>query len=395
MKIRVFTFLIIFLSLSANVYSQKKLSDNASISILTCGPGQRVSDIYGHTGIRIKDLSQNLDVVFHYGLYNFETPGFVMKFLRGKLLYSMGGQKMDNFINSYTRQKRTVYEQVLNLDNSQKQVFYDALIENYQLENREYLYDFFFDNCATIIGDRIETKIGTIQYPTNREAKTFRNMLDEHQMNMPWTDFGIDLIIGSIADDTTTVNEQLFLPLYVHDILKESFIEGKPLVTDEKLLVDFIAESNQPYNGIFTPFNLFMALLILEMFLLGSYFSNWEKGSKAISIYDHIWYLLLGIGSLILLFMWYGTDHISTKDNWNLFWMNPIYLILTFALSKSSWSFLRLVLLAALLFNLATLVKFPGQFQEIHTASYLLVMITTLKVVRHFLVGREMSGNEN
>jgi len=359
---------------------------------LTCGPGDNISDIYGHTGIRIKDLSQNLDVVFHYGLYDFNTPGFVMKFLRGKLLYSMGGQKYDGFINNYTRRKRTVYEQVLNLDQSQKQVFYEALIENYEPENREYLYDFFFDNCATIIGDRIETKIGEIQYPTNLPPKTFRNMLDEYQENWPWADFGIDLIIGSIADDTTSINEQLFLPLYVHDILQKSFIDGKPLITEENLLVDFIAERNQPYKGIFTPFNLFMVLLFLEILLLGSFFAKWKKGLKAMKIYDNIWFLLLGIGSLILVFMWFGTDHISTKSNWNLFWLNPVYLVLLFALRKSTWSFLRLVLLSALLFNLLTLVKFPAQFQAIHTASYLLVMITTLKVVRYFLVGREMYG---
>lgn len=392
MKLQSIFFVFFFISLSANVYAQKRLGENASISLLTCGPGDNIADMYGHTGIRIKDLSQNLDVVFHYGLYDFHTENFVMKFLRGKLLYSMGGQRYDGFINNYKTQRRTVYEQVLNLDDNQKKVFYDALIENYQPENREYLYDFFFDNCATIIGDRIETKIGEIQYPTNHEAKTFRNMLDEFQLKRPWADFGIDLIIGEIADDTTTINEQLFLPLYVHDILKESFINGKPLITEENLLLDFIAERNQPQKAFFTPYNLFMVLLFLEIFLFGSFIGKWKRGLKLIKFYDNFWFLTLGIGSLILLFMWFGTDHISTKSNWNLFWLNPIYLVLFFALRKSSWTFLRLVLLAALVFNLLTLVKFPAQFQAIHVASYLLVMITTLKVVRCFLMGRELHG---
>ncbi len=388
MKLSTLASIVFFISLTANVFSQKSIGPNASISILTVGPGNQIADTYGHTGIRIKDLTQNLDIVFHYGLYDFNTPNFVMKFLRGKLMYRMGIQKMDQFLSQYHRAQRTVYEQILNLNQEQKVKFYDVLLENYKPENREYLYDFFFENCATIIRDRIEDNIGTLQYPKNRRAVTFRDMIDEHQRKMPWTDFGIDLIIGSIADDTTTVKEQMFLPLYVHDIIKDSFLDGKQLVQNENLLLDHIAKTNQAFNTLFTPYNIFLILLILEMFLLGSYFMKWKRGTKVIQFYDRAWYLLLGIGSLILLFMWFGTDHISTKSNWNLVWMSPVYLILFFALLKSKWPFLRSVIVAALILNLLTLVKFPAQYQAIHTASYILVMITTLKLVRNLLVGK-------
>jgi len=265
---RILLFITVFLSLSANGYTQATLSESSQISLLTVSPGNQIADMYGHTAIRVKDLSQNIDYIFHYGLYDFQTPNFVMKFLRGKLMYEMGASNMDRFIKQYDRDKRTVYEQILNLSTDQKNVFYAALRENYKPKNRKYLYDFFFENCATIIGDRIETLIGEIQYPTDREDKTFRQMIDEYQQDRPWADFGIDLIIGSIADDTTTINEQLFLPLYVHDILKDCYIDGKPLITKENLILNYIAKNDSQTKSRFTPRLLFMILLMLELVLL-------------------------------------------------------------------------------------------------------------------------------
>jgi len=385
MKAFKYYILIIIFSfcLSANGYTQATLSDNSKISLLTIGPGTQIADMYGHTAIRIKDLSQNKDEIYHYGLYDFETPNFVMKFLRGKLMYQMGASNIKQFTAYYDRAQRTMYEQTLNLDSQQKNIFYAALRENFKPKNRKYLYDFFFENCATIVGDRIETLIGEIQYPKDRESKTFRQMIDEHQQEKPWTDFGIDLVIGSIADETTTINEQLFLPLYVHDILKDSYIKGKPLVTDEKLLLDYIAKENKKPG--FTPMHLFILLLVLELMLLGGFFNNRLKIKRPVKIYDQFWFLLFGIGSLILTFMWFGTDHLATKDNWNLFWMNPLYLVLFFALWKTKTKMMHIVLVALIIFNLLTLVKLPAQFQEIHFASYFLVIVSTLKLLRHIL----------
>lgn len=392
MKIFKFQLTLLLFCLSANIFSQNTLTENSKISLLTVGPGNEVADAYGHTAIRIKDLNKNIDYAFHYGLYDFNTPGFVMKFLRGKLMYQMGAQKMESFTAQYDRDKRTVYEQVLDLDLTQRNKLYDALKENYKPENRKYLYDFFFYNCATIVGDRMESHIGELQLPQDRDAKTFRNMIDEFQQDKPWMDFGVDLIIGSIADDTTTVAEQLFLPLYIHDVIKDTYVNGKQLVIEENLILNYIAKNSSDSKKRFTPRLLFMILVILEMILLAGFFLKWEKAKTIIKTYDKIWYLLLGIGSLILIFMWFATDHLATKDNWNLFWMNPFYLVLFFALWKGKGSFINLVYMSLILVCLLTLMKFPAQFQELHPASYLLVIVSTLKLLRGFLGSREKVG---
>ena len=109
-------FLLVILSFSMigiNINAQSsRLSDDAYISLLTEGPGERLYSGYGHTGIRIKDEIQNIDIVYHYGLFNFNAPGFYTNFLKGKLNYSMGGQYYKSFYNPELFQLLNFYNPV-------------------------------------------------------------------------------------------------------------------------------------------------------------------------------------------------------------------------------------------------------------------------------------------
>ena len=121
--------------------------DNTTISILTCGTGDQVYAIFGHSAIRVQDPTKNIDWVFNYGTFDFDTPNFIPKFLRGKLLYQVKGSSYDRFLAEYQFYQRDVREQVLNLSLSEKEEIVEALKQIIKPENRDYLYDFFFDNC--------------------------------------------------------------------------------------------------------------------------------------------------------------------------------------------------------------------------------------------------------
>ncbi len=371
-----------FLLFSFALDAQKTLSENAKISLLTCGSGDEAYSTFGHTAIRVKDANQDLDYAFHYGLFDFNDPNFYSKFLRGKLMYSMGAQRMSSFKRQYTAQKRTVYEQELNLDQEQKEAVYNFLLENYKPENREYLYDFFFNNCSTIVTDRFGSVFSDIQFPSKVKEVTFRQMLDEHLTKMPWTDFGIDLIIGSIADRQANQSEQFFLPIYVHDYFQNTFIDGKPLVKDEIIMLDFIEDRGNAEISSVTPFNIFFLLVALEIGLLIAFFTLSQKFPSAVKWYDYIWYLLLGIGSLILLFMWFGTDHDATKNNWNLVWMSPLYFALLVPHKWIKKRGLKWIIYIIIGMSLITLLGFLKPFQDIHMVGYLISTIMVLKLFR-------------
>jgi len=140
---------LLFLFGSLFSFSQLKLSNVAEVSIITVEAGEDLNDTWGHSAIRIHDKKLGFDAVYNYGTYDFDTPNFYTKFMRGKLLFDLGTNQFQYFLRHYKSVNRGVTEQVLNLTQEEKQTYFEYLQNNAKPENRKYLYDFFFDNCAT------------------------------------------------------------------------------------------------------------------------------------------------------------------------------------------------------------------------------------------------------
>ena len=299
------------------------------------------------------------------------------KFLRGELEYKLSGSTFNNFIRTYQYQKRSVFEQVLNLDRGQRNKIYNTIQENYKPENREYIYEFFFDNCSTRARDLVANNIIGLDFPeiVTRQL-TFREMLDQHNYTMPWTDFGMDLLVGTVADRAASVSEQMFLPEFLFDNFERSSIMHEPLVSKTQLIADYEKEAKQRERiPFFTPALFFGLLLLLEILFLVR-----ASESKCLTAYDSVLFFVLGLGSLILFFMWFGTIHITTKGNLNVLWMNPLFLFLAF--SKKSW-----LQKACLLF--LTLSLFVAAFiQDYHIAAVLIILITFMKLLRSLIAKR-------
>src|SRR5690606_20603691 len=137
-----------------------KLSDSSRISLLTVAPGEELYSAFGHTGIRVTDFKNEFDVVFNYGTFDFEQPGFYSNFVKGKMLYMISANNFDDFVSEYIYEKRSITEQTLNLSVHDKQEIFAYLYNNLLPENREYYYDFFWDNCATRPRDVFESVLG-------------------------------------------------------------------------------------------------------------------------------------------------------------------------------------------------------------------------------------------
>jgi hypothetical protein len=134
------------------------LSEHTKVSLLTSSPGEDLYAQFGHSAIRITDTLSGQDLVFNYGLFDFNTPGFYLKFIRGKLPYQLGIQRFEPFLNTYIEENRQCRELEINLSEKERLALIHFLSVNYLPENREYPYDFFFDNCATRIRDILENK---------------------------------------------------------------------------------------------------------------------------------------------------------------------------------------------------------------------------------------------
>jgi hypothetical protein len=212
-------FFSFFIVLPANIIAQEiTLSETAELSILTMGPGDDLNDSFGHSAFRVKDTIQNIDVVYNYGVYDFNTPNFYLKFAQGKLLYNLDRNNFTPFYNYYSKQNRWIKEQVLNLNPSEKQNLFNFLQNNLKPENRTYKYDFFFDNCATKIRDVMAIVLkDKISYQDGFQSNfyTFRELIQKNVDWNTWGSFGMDIAIGAVVDRKATYWEYQFLPEYV------------------------------------------------------------------------------------------------------------------------------------------------------------------------------------
>ena len=206
---------IFILCLSAWIGVQAQgLSEEALISLLTCTPGEELYARYGHTAIRVTDEANDLDLVFNYGIFDFNTDHFYWKFVRGETWYELGVSPYWWFMREYEEEHRPVYEQVLNLNPSQREEIWQALVLNYEPENRKYLYNFVFDNCATrpyqliinVLGDSIVSDYD------GYTCQTYRDFISHYTGQHTWANAGINLLFGPKADRPMTNGQRLFLP---------------------------------------------------------------------------------------------------------------------------------------------------------------------------------------
>jgi hypothetical protein len=203
--------------------------------------------------------------------------------------------------------------------------------------------------------------------------KTFRDLIDENVQASPWMDFGIDLIIGKKADKIASVQDQMFLPEYFYKKLNNLNNGDIPLVRSAEIILDYEDEAAaRKVRSWFSPTLLFGLLLFIEVFLFVKY-RNKNLGTW-INIYDKLWITLTSISSLIILFMWFGTDHIATKDNFNILWLNPIFFLLI--VGKMRWA----IILMAFFLVIALIVGVT--VQQFHIASILIICILLLKLIR-------------
>lgn len=362
--------LILFFIFSSSLLMQGEQTaqcvSHLRISLLTCSEGSEdVAAAFGHSAIRIVDTLNGSDVVYNYGTYNFYEPDFLLKFLRGDLYYLLSTNSFTNFTRTYSRSGRGVVEREFQIGEEDKLQLQHFLNDNAKPENREYLYDFLLDNCATRIRDIFNTE--QYHYKDSLLESTYRKHLRELLGDKYWLNFGIDLILGARVDRQITSQQEMFLPKYLElNLLEYTNIEsGSSLLsqTAKEILPRSSEPSSQFVKRVFSPFSVFIVLLFLYLIIL-YYCTNKVRFHK---IFSSLFYVILSIGGAILLFMWFGTNHIWTKVNWNLLWMNPLFLLLLFIGRGKIRQVLSAVLIAGVVLSLLGGLIIP---QEFNTAFY-------------------------
>ena len=225
------------LAMSAWLNAQT-LSDSARISLITCTPGDELYARYGHTALRVYDPANRIDIIFNYGIFDFNVDHFYWKFVKGETWYELGASSTRWFMYDYQEENRPVYEQVLNLTPEQRQTIWSALLTNYEPENRQYLYNFVFDNCATRPYVLIAKALGDtiISEYSGYTGCSYRSFLRHYTGAYTWANAGINLLFGPKADQPMNNEQRLFLPEELMLFMQEAHLsDGTPLVNESEI----------------------------------------------------------------------------------------------------------------------------------------------------------------
>ena len=307
--------------------SDREESDSIQLSLLTCAPGKEIYSLFGHTAIRYENRAKGIDVVFNYGMFNFNTPNFIWRFALGQTDYELGVNNFQRFAYEYTYFGRSVWQQTMQLTTAEKLKLVNLLEANYQPKNRVYRYNFFYDNCATRPRDIIEKSVdGVMLYATDstRVEKTFRDIIHQYTKESPWGQFGIDLCIGSEADRPISDRQTMFAPFYLMDFFSTAQIKGKStqqnLIEKTEIVVDCQAEATG-VDDIKLPSPLQVALFLFMLVAAATIYGL--KKRRGLWGIDLALFATAGIAGSILTFLALFSEHPAVSSNYLLLVFHP------------------------------------------------------------------------
>jgi len=331
-----FIVLCLFLAVSSSSLAQfaEQKADNlpqqlsqfeTGVWLVTYGPGEIYWQRFGHNGIWIRDEDLGLDHVFNFGFFDFEQENFFLRFLQGRMLYFSAAQPAQREFAQYIDENRSIRLQKLGLSGEQALRLADYLVREVQVENRDYLYDYYMNNCSTRVRDALDFALdGQLrsQFSTIEANQNFR----DHTRRLTATDFwlylGLELGLGRPVDSDISRWDEFFVPAELADGLTQ-MQAADGLLQEDVLLYESSAEPPPATSPLRWPFYAFTSLLLLGFIAFLN--RGWKQQRNV--LWARGWLLFNGVIGSGLLFFWFGTDHAVAAQNFNLLLFNPFFLL--------------------------------------------------------------------
>ncbi|MBN1950479.1 MAG: DUF4105 domain-containing protein [Bacteroidales bacterium] len=317
---------------------------------MTVSPGSELYSIFGHSAIRVQDTVLGEDKIYNYGTFDFDQPDFYAQFVKGKLNYFLSAGCYPCFWHHTAKEKRTLIETPLELTENEAREILAWLEWNALPGNREYEYDFQYDNCSSRILDILikQTNGALILDQSAAEESTFRWMLDPYLDKRPWIHAGVDLLLGSRADRKVELRQSSFLPDKLHQLVSQASIERNGevyrLAGEDQIL---LSDTPEQKGNSLRPWMLFLTLclmIVVSVFTGGIY-------HKIILIAGKVMAALLFLLSVFLILLWLVPEHEVFAWNSDLLWINPLLIVAVFIRRDSPKNLFRYLLLAALVLS--------------------------------------------
>ena len=305
-------------------------ADSLRFSLLTCYPGAEIYALFGHTALRYENLRTGTDVVFNYGMFSFNAPHFIWRFVKGDTHYMLGVNSFDDFQAEYMERGSVVYGQELLLSPSEKRKLAGFLSWNSRPENRTYLYNFFYDNCTTRARDCIEGNVqGTVSYREAGKALSFRDIVHEHTVGHEWACFGIDFCLGSPADEPIPPRLQMFAPFHLMHAVDSAYVtdastgEERHLARPSAPVVRPLVQPDHAEHYWLTPLQAaWMLFFIVALISVHGFLRD-----KCYAGLDALLFGAAGLAGCVIAFLAFFSIHPAVSPNYLLCVFHPLHLL--------------------------------------------------------------------
>lgn len=322
--------LVVSLTAKAQFYAPQHQADSTiRVSLLTAAPGAEIYQLEGHTALRLQ--FNDIDVVANWGLFDFSSPNFAYRFVKGETDYLAGVWSFNKFLHEYRIEGRRVVEQELDLTQPQARKLLAMIEHTVRPENRVYRYNYVLDNCATRPISYIEQATGqTISFPQQAaelsEEETFRSVMKHFHRNYPWYQFGIDLALGSGIDSPISIRQAGFAPVVMEQIAAHATIgDSIKLVKSTTVLNEGLPNGAilEPTPWYLTPITVFCVVAVITLILCVLAY----RKKRICKWFTALWFAVSGICGCIITFLVFVSVHEATSPNNLLLWLNPFCFI--------------------------------------------------------------------
>lgn len=373
--------------------------DDLEVYLMTMGQGDRIWERFGHNALGVRDRTRGTDIVYNWGTFSFEAPGFVARFVTGRMRYWVQAEDAAQTIELYRYLNRSVWIQELDLTREQRVAARDFVEWNAREENKFYQYDFFGDNCSTRVRDALDRVLGGAlqrQFGQAPSGRTFRDETRRLTEGGFWAYAGVDLGLGPPADREMTHWEAMYVPGTLRDALRQVLVDVPSgttrLVTRETQI--FVAqrtpEPDRPAGNLarFAMIGLVLAGGLAALVLWGG-----RRGLAIARTSGAIWSVVAGSVGLVLILAWTATAHVWMYSNANILILSPLWWLVVPAVwragrTQSAFS-RRIAMLLAALAGVGLLIAIPGSPQRIALVA---AVVLPVQAVLFWMVLRPVSS---
>lgn len=385
--------------------SQK--GEHLNIKLLTLGQGDPLYLWFGHTALVVEDTQRGTSRLYDFGVFDFSQKNFFTNFAFGRLIYGVRESSTEQRIRQAIYFRRNATMLSLNLPPEKRYFIAAYLQEKVKPENSSYLYHHYYDNCATRIRDIIDMAVdGQFKaWAADIEGETtFRGHTRRNTHRSFFLDWMLNFLQGKTIDVPISRWEEMFLP----EVLEQSLLEFSYSPSQDNIKIK--GQSSIPIAASRRVISSYPE----RKLILDKWKAQWPKGvlygsaAALLALFTALAAdrrggiskkkfpkvflrfhglinvaagLFLGSAGSALFFMTFFTDHDVTYHNQNIFFINPLYLVIavfgvlmSFGKEKYIARTAALWRIEAVFFLVMAAMKlFPGNYQW-NTLSIVLVL---------------------